>query len=132
MELEPIRKAAKGMYNVLPLILGTVLLVGLISLIPRAFYSLVFNQNIFDTLIGAVIGSISAGNPVSSYILGGELISQGVSLVAVTAFLIAWVTVGIVQLPAESMILGRRFAIIRNVTSFLLSILASIIIIILL
>ena len=64
---------------------------------------------------------------MTSYVLGGELFKQGVSLVAVTAFLVAWVTVGLVQLPAESMILGKRFAITRNITAFILSIIVAII-----
>jgi hypothetical protein len=44
----------------------------------------------------------------------------------VTAFLVAWVTVGIIQLPAEIMMLGKRFAITRNILSFIFSILVAI------
>ena len=47
---------------------------------------------------------------------------EGISLYAVTAFIVAWVTVGMIQLPAEAAILGKRFAILRNFLSFLLSI----------
>jgi hypothetical protein len=35
---------------------------------------------------------------------------------------VAWVTVGIVQFPAEAGILGKRFAITRNTLSFILAI----------
>lgn len=120
-------KAGKMLWNVTPLILGTILLVSLIvTLIPQSFYLKVFTQNIwFDSFIGSLIGSVSAGNPLMSYILGGELLAQGISLIAVTAFLVAWVTVGIVQLPAESMILGRRFAIWRNLLSFVFAIIVA-------
>jgi len=121
-------KAGKMFWKVSPLIIGTILLVSLIvTLIPQSFYLKIFTQNIwFDSFIGGLIGSISAGNPITSYILGGELLVQGVSLIAVTAFLVAWVTVGVVQLPAESMILGRRFAILRNVLSFVFAIVVAI------
>ncbi|RLB95341.1 MAG: hypothetical protein DRH50_04440, partial [Deltaproteobacteria bacterium] len=44
------------------------------------------------------------------------------SLVAVTALIITWVTVGLIQLPAEIAALGTKFAILRNVVSFVLSI----------
>jgi len=116
-------KAAKSLYNMLPIILGIILLISLINvIIPKAFYSSVFRGNILtDSFIGSFIGSISAGNPVTSYIIGGELLKQGISLVAVTAFLVAWVTVGLVQLPAESMLLGKKFAIIRNIIAFIFS-----------
>ena len=125
---ESISKAGRMLWNVFPLILGTILLVSLmVTLIPRSFYLLVFQENnILDPFIGSFIGSISAGNPLISYILGGELLKQGISMTAVTAFIIAWVTVGVVQLPAESAILGKRFALTRNILSFIFSIIVAI------
>ena len=116
-------KAAKGLWMAFPMILGTILLVSLISaLVPKSFYVSVFTKNQFlDSLIGGVIGSISVGNPITSYIFGGEMLKQGVGLIAVTAFLVSWVTVGIIQLPAESSILGKKFAILRNISAFVLS-----------
>jgi len=62
------------------------------------------------------------GHPLASYLLGGELLGGGVGLVAVTALLVTWVTVGIVQLPAESLMLGGRFAVYRNLACFGVSI----------
>ena len=122
-------KAGKGLWKAFPMILGTILLVSLIStLIPKSFYTSVFSKNVFlDSLIGSLVGSISAGTPITSYIFGGELLSQGVSLVVVTAFLVSWVTVGIIQIPAESTLLGKRFAFIRNITAFVLAIIVAII-----
>jgi uncharacterized membrane protein YraQ (UPF0718 family) len=122
-------KTGKALWKMFPIILGTILLVSLIFvLVPRQFYSKVFVGNyLLDPLIGSLIGSISVGTPVVSYILGGELLKQGISLLAVTAFLVAWVTVGIVQLPAEIMILGKKFALLRNLTSFILAIVVAII-----
>ena len=124
---EAIAKSARMFWNVFPLILGTILLVSLlVTLIPQSFYLKVFQGSAFlDPFIGSFVGSISAGNPLISYILGGELLKQGVSLIAVTAFIVAWVTVGFVQLPAESMILGKRFALLRNIFSFILAIIVA-------
>ena len=123
------KKAAKALWRSAPILVGVVLLVSLAStLVPKAAYTALFSRvAVLDSLIGSALGSILAGNPVTSYVLGGEMLQQGVSLVAVTAFLVAWVTVGIVQLPAEAMLLGRRFAVIRNITAFLLSIAVAII-----
>ena len=121
-------KSAKSLWIMLPIILGTVLLVSLITtLIPNSFYTYIFSKSkILDSIVGALAGSISAGNPVISYILGGELLKEGIGLIAVTAFLVSWVTVGIIQLPAESILLGKKFAIIRNVTAFILAIVVAI------
>lgn len=122
-------KAAKGLWKTLPIILGTILLISLVSvLVPKSFYTAVFTKNLFlDPLTGGLIGSISAGNPIVSYIIGGELLARGISLVAVTAFLVAWVTVGIIQLPAEASILGKKFALLRNITAFILAMVVAII-----
>ena len=116
-------KRLKSFKQILPIILGVIMLVSLsISLIPKSFYTKIFTgNNIIDPLLGSAIGSVSAGNPIISYILGGELLEQGVSLIAVTAFILSWVTVGIIQLPAESMMLGKKFAITRNAISFISS-----------
>ena len=126
---QSLQKTAKALWRMLPILLGTILLVGLINaLIPKSFYKTVFTGNIIiDPLIGSVIGSILAGNPIVSYILGGELLKQGISLIAVTAFIVAWVTVGVVQFPAELAILGKRFALIRNIISFPLNIIVAVI-----
>ena len=122
-------RAGKGMYSSLPVLVGAILLIGLASaIIPKSFYSTVFSMDpLLDSFIGSVIGSIMAGNPITSYIIGGELLEQGISLMAVTAFMVSWVTVGMVQLPAESILLGKRFAIIRNLSALLLSILVAVI-----
>ncbi len=126
---QALKKSVMPLWKILPIILGVILLVSLANtLIPKQAYTTLFTgSNIFDPLIGSSLGSILAGNPVTSYILGGEMLAQGVSLLAVTAFIVAWVTVGLVQLPAESVLLGKKFAITRNIIAFLFSILTAII-----
>ena len=120
----PVMKSARALYNSFPVLAGVVFLVGLANtLIPKSAYAAVFSKNvILDSFIGGFIGSILAGNPITSYVLGGEMIAQGISMVAVIAFMVTWVTVGIVQLPAEAMLLGMRFALWRNLFCFLSSI----------
>ncbi len=122
------KKAQKAFLKVLPIILGMLLIVSMVNnLVPKSFYSHFFSGHIFsDSLIGALLGSLLMGNPISAYILGDGFIKNGVSLVAVTAFLTAWTTVGIIQLPAESIVLGKEFAIFRNLTAFVMSIITAI------
>ena len=121
-------KAFKSFATSLPIILGVILVLGLF----RAFVSVQTLSTMFtgellrDTVIGALIGSIFAGNAVNSYIIGGELVKENVSLIAITSFLVAWVTVGIIQFPAEATLLGRRFACVRNILGYILAILVSI------
>ncbi|OFV68561.1 MAG: conserved hypothetical protein, membrane [Candidatus Syntrophoarchaeum caldarius] len=121
-------KTFRSFTKELPILFGVILLLGLFkTFVTAQMITSVFTGNLSgDTVIGALIGSISAGNAIMSYIIGGELLKDGVSLFAVTAFIIAWVTVGLVQLPAEVAILGKRFAIFRNILSFIFAIFVSI------
>ena len=126
--LSAFSRALKGFRASTPVLLGVILLLGLFqAFITKNIIASVFTGNLIqDTFLGSIIGSISAGNPINSYIIGGELLKNNVSLFAVTAFIAAWVTVGIVQLPAEASILGKRFAITRNILSFFLAVFVSI------
>lgn len=105
--------------------IAVILLLGLLrTLVSKEAIAHVFTGRwLPDTLLGSAIGSVSAGNAVTSYIIGGELLNEGISLFAVTAFIVAWVTVGIVQFPLEASALGNRFVCVRNGLSFLLSLL---------
>ena len=121
-------KALRSFGTAFPVLLGVILLLGLFrSFVPNRMLSAVFTGELLrDTIIGSLMGSISSGNAVTSYIIGGELLKENVSLIAVTAFIVAWVTVGIIQVPAEAAILGKRFACVRNILAFVLSVLVSI------
>jgi uncharacterized membrane protein YraQ (UPF0718 family) len=114
----------------LPIIVGVILLTSLIiEVLPIDAVTGWFGGNdVVDALVGALFGSISAGHPLTSYVLGGELLQGGVSLVAITAFLISWVTVGSIQLPAEAITLGWRFALYRNLMCFLFSIIIAVLV----
>jgi len=118
------RSSARQFINLLPILIGVVLLIGLFNaFISKDFLVSIFSGNMaLDTFWGACFGSILAGNPINSYVIGGELLKYNISLFAVTALIVTWVTVGLVQLPAEIAALGKRFALLRNGLSFILSI----------
>lgn len=123
-----VKKTLNSLNQIFPIILGLFLLLSLtVSIIPQTFYSNVFTGNKFlDPLVGALLGSISGGTSITSYILAGEFLKQGVGLLAVTAFMLSWVTVGIIQIPIESAIFGKKFAIVRNIASFVSAIVIAI------
>lgn len=123
------KKSLKGLWNMLPILIGVVMLMNLVQqFIPQSIYTQSFSgNNMIDPAIGSAMGSIFASNPIISYVIGGELSAAGVSLVAITAFIVAWVTVGLVQMPAESAMLGKRFSVWRNASAFIFAIIVSII-----
>lgn len=121
-------KTGRSFKMTIPILIGVLILVSLlITVIPPEFYIGLFTGNVItDSIVGALFGSIAAGNPINSYIIGGELMVYGISMFAITAFIVAWVTVGAIQLPAEGLMLGKRFALVRNAVSFVLSIVVAI------
>ena len=125
---ESIKKAWIGIYNTLPILVGVILLISLITTnLDQSKLNYFFQNNYFiDSIIANLFGSILAGNPINSYVLGGELLKSGVSLFVITTFIVSWVTVGLIQFPAESILLGKKFAIIRNISAFFLSFIVAI------
>ena len=103
------------------------MIINLLNVFLQDWYGKIFTGNaLIDPLIGALAGSVSFGIPLTSYIVGGELLLQGVSLLAVAAFIMAWATVGVAMLPLEAMYLGKRFAFARNGINFIFSIIIAI------
>jgi hypothetical protein len=115
----------------IPIVIAVLMLVNLINPLIQKYYPQIFTGNYFiDPFLGAVAGTVSFGIPIASYITGGELLEEGVSLIAVTAFIISWSTVYFIILPLEISFLGKRFAIWRNALNFVSSIVIAILTII--
>ena len=123
-----LESSGKQIVNLLPIFVAVVLLIGLFNaFVSKDLLSSIFSGSaLSDALIGTGLGSILAGNPLNSYVIGGEMLEQGVSLFAVTAFITAWVTIGLVQLPAEMAALGKKFALVRNALSIVMCMVISI------
>ena len=117
----------KNLRMIMPMLLSIIALIGLfeIYITPEMIHSLFDGNTIHDTILGTIAGAISIGQPFLSYIIGGELLKEGISLYAVTAFILAFVTLGVVQLPLELSIFGPRFTIIRNIFSLLFAFIIS-------
>lgn len=77
-------------------------------------------------MLGAIAGTVSFGIPIASYVTGGELLKEGVSLIVVTAFIFSWSTVYFIMLPLEIKFLGKRFALLRSSLNFITAIIIAI------
>lgn len=120
-------KSLKGFLSMLPMLLAILLLLGIfdVYITKDILLSFFISNNFIDTITGTLLGGVLTGNPMISYILGGELTDAGVSLYAVTAFILSWVTIGLVQLPAEVEVFGLRFTFYRTLFTFITTILVS-------
>jgi uncharacterized membrane protein YraQ (UPF0718 family) len=79
-------------------------------------------------LIALGFGSISVMPGFVAFPLGATLKMQGVPYYIIGAFTISLMTVGIATFPLEKKFLGSKVAMIRNILSLIVSIIAAIII----
>jgi len=128
---EALGRGLRQFYSLLPRLVGVILLLGLFQgfVSEQTLLSMFSGSALSDSFWGACLGSILAGNPVNSYVIGESLLSAGVGLAGVTALMLAWVNVGFIQLPAEAAALGLRFALVRNLAGFVMAILMSFVVV---
>ena len=121
------KKTLNSLKIAIPIILGILMLISIVNPIFQKYYPQLFTGNYFlDPLLGAVGGSIAFGIPITAYVAGGELLESGLSLLAVTAFILAWTTVGLSMIPLEIKFLGKKFALYRNGLNFIIAIVISV------
>ncbi len=111
------KKAVNNFLSMTPMLVGVIGLVAIMQtyVTPQMLSHLFGYGTTTDILTGTLIGAISSGNPAVSYIISDQLLNQGVTLYAVSAFILAWVTLGIVQLPAEASVFGIKFTFYKNI-----------------
>jgi len=111
------KKALNNFLSMTPMLLGIIGLVAIMQtyVTPQMLSHLFGYGTTTDVFIGTLIGAISSGNPTISYIISDQLLHQGVTLYAVSAFVLSWITLGIVQLPAETSVFGLKFTFYKNI-----------------
>ncbi|GMQ64823.1 MULTISPECIES: permease [Vallitalea] len=123
-------KSAKGMMKgMLSDIIGVLLLIGLIlSLVPpEKIESLIGSGSGFLATLGAaLVGTITLIPAFVAFPLIGSLKANGAGIITLTAFLTTLTMVGFVTFPLESKTFGRKFAVKRNVVSFIFAILIAV------
>jgi uncharacterized membrane protein YraQ (UPF0718 family) len=127
MKKEALKKAIINFISMMPMLLGVIGLIGMMqTYITPEMLAQLFGHGLWeDVATGTVMGAISAGNPAVSYIIAQELLDQHVTLYAVTAFILAWVTLGMIQLPAEVSVFGLRFTLYKNILTLISTLLVA-------
>lgn len=105
-------------------LLGLISIVGMIlAVIPQETMVRVFDLHgvvgfVVVSLIGAVV---TIPGPIA-FPLAGSLLKMGANPAALASFITTLTMVGLVSAPMEASYFGRRFTIIRQVSSFLAAI----------
>ena len=122
--------AKKSFLNSVPSLLGILGLVGLILgiLSPEIISELIGSESgIISVIIAAVIGAITYIPSLIAFPLAGSLLRAGASIATISVFITTLVMVGFVTLPMEIKTLGKKFAVLRNVLSFIIAILIALV-----
>jgi len=90
--IQAIKSSAKQFGSALPVMLTVILLLGLFQAfvgkdVIASFFS---GQGLEDTFKGAVAGSLFPGNPITSYIIGGEILAVKPFLLPVMISYFGW------------------------------------------
>ncbi len=122
-----LKKAFLSFISMMPMLIGVVGLVGLmqIYITPEMLSSFFGYGDILDIFAGTFAGAISMGQGMISYIVADGLMEQGVSIYALSAFILSWVTLGFIQIPAEASVFGGRFTLYRNILTLISTVLVA-------
>jgi uncharacterized membrane protein YraQ (UPF0718 family) len=119
-----LKKGLKKLANITPVFLFLLVLASLaLTMIPEDLIHRYLNGNnrYLAALAGLLGGSIAVMPGFIAFPLGEILRDQGVSNFVIAAFTSSLMMVGILTFPVEKQFFGTRFALVRNLTSLLIS-----------
>ncbi len=123
--VKSLKVAMMSFVKMLPMLLMIVIVIGLILgfLSPETIQRIVGNQSGFlGVIIIGLFGSVMQIPSILAFPLSASLLEKGASITAISTFLITLTMVGIITLPLEIKELGKRFALLRNILSFIVAI----------
>ncbi|WP_099210078.1 permease [Thermococcus henrietii] len=123
---QALKVSVKFFVRILPTMLAIILIIGLMSgFVPPKTISRVVGREagFIGVLTVAVLGAILQIPSLIAFPLAASLLNMGASLTSVAVFITTLTMIGFVTLPLEIKILGKRFALLRNVLSFVIAIL---------
>jgi uncharacterized membrane protein YraQ (UPF0718 family) len=124
-------KAWKSFENILPQFLSILIIIGLALAIvsPETITILIGTSSGMGGVLGAaMIGSVTLIPGFIAFPLAAALLKSGAGYMQIAAFVSTLMMVGIVTMPLEIKILGKRATIIRNISAFVFSLIAAFVI----
>lgn len=123
--------ARQTLWRMVPLLLSIFALIGLFQefVPPETIRTWMGNENhLLSLLNGGLIGAIAIGPPVAAFPIAYSFIETGAWPPAAAAFIVSWVSVGVITLPVEAHVFGWKFALWRNGITFITALLIGLLI----
>jgi len=118
-------KAWNSFKNILPMLLGVILLVGLIlSILDTDFITRIIGKEsgVLGVFLASIVGSVTLIPGFIAFPTAALLLQGGAGYIQIAAFVQTLMMVGIVTLPLEIKYFNKKVAAFRNILSFVLSI----------
>jgi len=111
------------------MMLGIIGLIGIMLTIlaPETIKQVFSNASLWSTVAAAIVGSITLIPAFIAFPLAASLIREGAGVMPIAAFVTTLTMVGIITLPMEINLLGRRYTFLRNALSFLAAIIIALV-----
>ncbi len=129
--VQSLKNAAKSFFRILPTILAIIIIIGLILgfVPPEEISRFVGEQSgLLGVFLVGAVGSVLHIPALIAFPLGASMLDSGATVTAVAAFITTLTMIGVVTLPMEIKIMGKKFALLRNGISFVIAIVIALLI----
>ncbi|MDD2429021.1 MAG: permease [Eubacteriales bacterium] len=126
-----LKKAWKAFENILPQFLAILVIIGLAFavLTPEMITKLLgANSGLWGVLAASVVGSITLIPGFVAFPLAAALLKNGAGYMQIAAFVSTLMMVGVVTMPLEMKTFGKRATLVRNISAYVFSLVAALVI----
>jgi len=124
--VKSLRIALKSFIKMLPMIFIIIIAIGLLLgfIPPDQISRFVGDQSgIGGVILIGIVGALMHIPALLSFSLSSSILENGASITAVAAFITTLTMIGMITLPFEIKMLGKKIALLRNGISFVIAIL---------
>jgi uncharacterized membrane protein YraQ (UPF0718 family) len=125
-----LKKAWKSFENILPQLLAVMIIIGfaLAVLSPQTISRVIGSESgLIGMIVAALIGSITLIPGFVAFPLAAALLENGAGYMQITAFVSTLMMVGVITIPTETNVLGKKLTLTRNIAAFAFSIAAALV-----
>ncbi|BDU50353.1 permease [Haliovirga abyssi] len=120
----------KKLWKITPAFIAIIIVVSIVLyLVPKEMivHYLGGSNTYFGMILALIIGTITVLPGPIVYPLCGILLEQGVSYGVIAAFSVSLMLVGVLSFPVESAYFGKKFAVLRNLTSLFIAVVVALV-----
>ncbi len=126
-----LKNAVKSLMGIMPYVIIIILGIGVMQgFLSKEIISSFLGENsgFWGVILAGLLGAVLFIPALISFPLTASLIDSGASIMVAAAFITTLTMVGFITLPLEIKELGKKFALLRNLLSFIIAIIIAVLI----